>query len=271
MLRVTRAGLSIPGQLRPDLQSQLAVPDGLIGYWPLGADCLDFTNTVAGDLSNNGNVGTLIGSLAAASLVDGPVGIAPTFNGTTQYIGIPNTTFLQPVKCTLAAWIKLGSTAAQAYILDSYAQNPSVAGIGLGLSVAGNAAHKLGLIIGNNTGTGTPANFMFVNGATSVDDGKWHFGVGTYDQATLRVYVDGVQDGTASSALVPGYSASNHVEIAGLFQTAQVAYFPGTISEVRMYNRALAPWEVIELYQAGLSGRRDAGNALPQQLTPMVL
>ena len=46
-------GLLLPGQVRPVPPSLLAVPNGLVGYWPLGADVTDFNQGITFGTTNH--------------------------------------------------------------------------------------------------------------------------------------------------------------------------------------------------------------------------
>src|SRR5262249_39284413 len=63
----------------------------------------------------------------------------------------------------------------------------------------------------------------------------------TYDSATLRLYVNGVQ--VASQAQTGDLvTSTNPLQIGG--DSIHGNYFQGTIDEVRIYNQALSPSEI---------------------------
>ena len=63
----------------------------------------------------------------------------------------------------------------------------------------------------------------------------------TYDGATLRLYVNGVQ--VSSKAQTGNLVTSTHpLQIGG--DSIYGQYFQGTIDEVRIYNQALSPSEI---------------------------
>ena len=76
-------------------------------------------------------------------------------------------------------------------------------------------------------------------GALTVN--TWAHLAGTYDGATLRLYVNGVQ--VSSVAKTGAITAStNALQIGG--DSIYGQYFPGTIDEIRIYNRALSATEI---------------------------
>jgi beta-galactosidase len=88
-----------------------------------------------------------------------------------------------------------------------------------------------------------------VNGAVSVNDGGWHHIAGVYDGSALRLYVDGVLDASVSSTGSISTNAYN-VEI-GRNAEQSGREFHGAIYDARIYNRALCPEEIQELFDGG--------------------
>ncbi len=91
---------------------------------------------------------------------------------------------------------------------------------------------------------------------TAVNDDAWHHVVGTRSAGELRIYVDGVLNGTNS--LPAGYNlsgTSQHNAYVGVItdnrDATLVKYFVGMIDDVRIYNYALSDNEILSV--AGLS------------------
>ena len=80
-----------------------------------------------------------------------------------------------------------------------------------------------------------------VYGPNALTTNTWIHLAGTYDGATLRLYVNGVQ---VSSRAQTGAIAisTNPLQIGG--DTLYGQYFPGRIDEIRIYNRALSATEI---------------------------
>ena len=92
--------------------------------------------------------------------------------------------------------------------------------------------------------------------------GRWHFAAAVYDAPTgaLHVFVDGQPDdacllGRAAHAQTVS-SAPVHI---GRHGEDAIDYFRGAIDDVRLYSRALSPFEIAALY----SDMRRPGGALP--------
>lgn len=90
---------------------------------------------------------------------------------------------------------------------------------------------------------------------TVVADGKWHFVVGMYNHntGTMRVYVDGIEDGSDSNSPY-NLSSPDHFTV-GRDSDRDAAYYTGDASDVRIYNRVLSPLEVQYLYTVSQKGR----------------
>ena len=92
-------------------------------------------------------------------------------------------------------------------------------------------------------------NYYAITSGTSVNDGNWHYVVGTYDGTTPLVYIDGVNNalGSATSVTV---STPNIFRIGQIMLAAggSLYFFNGTIDEVHIWNRALSDEEVSNLY-----------------------
>jgi len=92
--------------------------------------------------------------------------------------------------------------------------------------------------------------------AVTVDDDQWHHIVGLRDGSSLRLYVDGVEDGVPAP-LSDGYDLSGtsqanaYIGAGWRYDTSVVHKFLiGVIDDVRVYDYALSDVEV-----AWLAGR----------------
>jgi hypothetical protein len=92
-----------------------------------------------------------------------------------------------------------------------------------------------------------------VTGSSTLVNNTYYHLVGTYDGSDLKVYVNGVLDGTLSS--VPGNSEFGAVPTyyIGRMGTVTPRRFTGTIDEVAFYDHALTSTEVSEHYSGRLA------------------
>ena len=78
-------------------------------------------------------------------------------------------------------------------------------------------------------------------GIAALSLNTWSHLAATYDGTTIRLYVNGVEAGTAAGAGALPESA-NPLRIGG--NAVWGEYFKGRIDEVRIYNRALSAAEI---------------------------
>lgn len=93
-------------------------------------------------------------------------------------------------------------------------------------------------------------------GATSVNDGNWHFYAGVYDGANNYVYIDGVLDGESSAS--PGFSGdpNRHVILGGVGDY-NGRNFLGSLSQVAVFTNALSAAQITALFD-------DASSLVPE-------
>jgi Concanavalin A-like lectin/glucanases superfamily len=89
-------------------------------------------------------------------------------------------------------------------------------------------------------------------GTTTITDGNWHYAVGTYDGANLKIYVDGVLEATTSSATTP-MTGTNALNLG--VNNGGTNRFNGNIDELSVWNTALSLAQI-----QSFIGQRLAGN-----------
>jgi hypothetical protein len=203
--------------------SNTAVPAGLVAAY--GFD--EGAGATAVDASGNGNSGSIAG---ATWVTTGKFGAALRFNGTSGMVSVADAATLDLTnRLTLEAWVQ--PTAEGGWRTVILKERPS----GLVYSLYGDE---------NNTG---PAGYLTISGDKSVTStgalplNAWTHIAFTYDGATMRLYVNGVQ---VKSRAQTGSTAvsSGMLRIGG--NTVWGEYFAGLIDEVRLYNRALSAAEI---------------------------
>jgi concanavalin A-like lectin/glucanase superfamily protein len=170
---------------------------------------------------NNAGAGALINVLPAAykslSLV-----------GSNQYVNVPNSTSINitgPV--TVEAWFKTSINNATQSIVARFGSAPDNDG-GYIIYIT-----NLGKLLFSLRKNGSEGDSIY--GATTVTTGVWHHVAGVFDGQQLRVYLDGVLDGSKASVYAP-FSGIRNLYIGnagGYFQ------FYGLIDEVRLATGAL--------------------------------
>jgi chitodextrinase len=178
------------------------------------------------DASGNGNNGTISGATWTAS---GKYGKALSFNGGSM-VTIPDAASLHLSSAmTLEAWVNPTATDSSwrdviykgndNYFLEGTSLNGSAPDVG-----------------GTFGGAGAD-----VAGSSALAANTWSYLAGTYDGATLRLYVNGTQ--VASQARTGAIATStNPLTIGGDPIFGQ--WFSGLIDEVRVYNAALTASQI---------------------------
>ncbi|RLI21210.1 hypothetical protein DRO54_04330, partial [Candidatus Bathyarchaeota archaeon] len=220
-----------------EIKEHYNIDKGLVALWHFDAG----SGTTAIDSSGQGNDGTFD---LAPQQVTGKVGNALSFDGSNDYVEVPDSPSLDITdEITISAWVK------------PVGEHGSNAGIGSICAVGGQAPryyHRdtdktlfVRLQTENN-------NITKIGTANLLPFDEWHFTTITYDGEFLRLYVDGVLD-VSEPATGKILSHNNNASIGGAVTNH---FFNGAIDEVRIYNRVLTAEEIAASYNAGLQGIR---------------
>ncbi len=217
---------------------------GMVGYWELD----DGSGTSAADASGNGNTGTLTNG---PTWTTGKINGAVTFNsGATngQYIDAGASVDDSITNAfALSAWISPEGLSGQREIMRNDAGNGN-----RGIDIRTNGAHAEVY-----TYNGAVRSVM---GSITLSTSVWTHIVGTYDGTSLKLFVNGVQDGTLSTSGNVVLSSTSLFIGSGVYQgflAGSQGEFRGKIDEVRVYNRALSADEVAKLYNTTVPGNHD--------------
>jgi hypothetical protein len=191
--------------------------------------------TTTADGSGNGNTGTLENVTRVPS---GKYGGALSFNGTTSVVTVNDAPSLRlTAGMTLEAWVNPSSLNSPDLGWCAVIAKDRTAG-GNDIDYALDAA----------AGNGTPPGVhVTINGADSGAGGggvlslnSWTFLAGTYDGATLRMYVNGTL--VASKAVAGSIGVTTDpLKIGGDLSNEM---FTGLIDNVRVYNQALSQAQI---------------------------
>jgi hypothetical protein len=222
------------------LNAPTGTDTSLKGYWSFNGK--DISGTTAYDRSGAGNNGTLTGG---PTVTTGKVGQALSFDGSDDYVTIPNATSLNSTaQVTVSAWIKRSGIGTRQFFVSK----------GNATTVA-STQYWLELTAGN------VLVFELASGSTEhkltssfvlTDTQGWHHVVGTYDGTTQKIFLDGVQDTTTSTWSGALNSVNNDLVIGNRSAGYDIP-FNGKVDEVRVYNTALTAAEIQSLYKRGES------------------
>jgi hypothetical protein len=198
------------------------------------------------DLSGNNNVGTLIGmNNTTGGWSPGIKGQALKFDGSDDCVTASSNNFLGLIgkAYTISLWIQDDTSAAILatffHRIVSFANG--VINIQLGLGTDSVGAYRSFYI---------SESFDSITKKQSASVGTgWFNVIATSNGSTHKLYVNGALDEGGS-----GGSPGPFITNTGLLYIGQrgnnAGYVKGSIDDVRIYNRALSPQEVSQLYQS---------------------
>lgn len=217
-------------------------------------------NNNVNDASGNGNNGTVMNGAAASPDRYASTNSAYSFDGSNQYLEIPNSSSLQITgTVSLAAWVKRGRFDIDIIMEKGGDWTSGSCNYGMALH---NVNNNMFYFYYNGGGRGTDG----------VNDLNWHHYavVATQGNPDPVLYIDGVARPVNYSF---GSATINlTVSAADLHLGAQVGgfnyYSQTTLDDVRIYNTGLSAAQIFDLYldkQPG-SGRAMAFNGVDQKI-----
>lgn len=228
-----------------------------VGWWKFD-EC---QGTTAHDSSGNNNSGTItIGGTGTQTAVgtcttsgtawgNGATGkrnYSLNFDGTDDYVSIPDQTYLSPGagNYTMSAWIKTTKNYSSAigWIFSNYGSNTSNV-----TQLVINTDNKL--LCGFRDGSNNLAQAK--NTGQVLNDGNWYHVVCMRNGTTAYEYVNGVQIGSATNASLGTIDTTGAAKAIGAIATDHSQLFNGQIDDVRIYNYALTATQVKDAYNGG--------------------
>ena len=198
--------------------------DGLIAAYSFD----EGSGSTLADESGNGNSGSISG---ASWTTAGKTGGALSFDGVNDWVTIADSAVLDATRAiTLEAWVK-PSAAGPQWRTVLFKQHG--AGMAYSLYASEDTNRPVGQVNVDDVERNAPGAPLALNG--------WTHLAATYDDATLRLYVNGT---LASSLSVNGSipASTGPLRIGG--NSVWNEWFAGQIDDVRIYNRALTATEL---------------------------
>ncbi|MFZ3077801.1 MAG: LamG domain-containing protein [Candidatus Aenigmatarchaeota archaeon] len=208
--------------------------DGLVGSW--GFD--EGTGAIAYDNSGNGNVGALTNmnttGNATSGWAEGRFGSGLLFDGTNDYIDAGNASSLNITNAiTMGVWIKGNTPSKTEFIVSKRAGSES-------WHITTTTDHKIYFAIYQSD---TSYKQTITTSSISTD---WNHIVAVADGSFVRLYINGIEASTPTAYDGTIHSTTQSVKIGW---ANSVGYFNGTIDEVRVWSRALAPDDTVAMKQ----------------------
>ncbi len=213
-----------------------SLSNGLVGYWKMDETSWNGTAGEVIDSSGNGNNGTAVsGAEASPSAKFGRSGY---FAGIDEYVNIGNINATNVL--SVSAWFYTSSTINAASTGRELLGWSSWTGIILG-STTSNCTNEI-ITVFSNTGRS-----CWVSTTETISPG-WHHVVVVWNSKNVQydIYLDGNLKTPLTVGNTPEVTDGTNVIIGVLPSSNQ--YYNGNIDEVRIYNRALSPTEIQELY-----------------------
>jgi len=216
------------------------ITSGLVGYWPLDGD--------ATDASGNGLDGTINGDVISVQDRLGNPDAAMLFPGeSAAHIDLGDPTELNiSGAMTLSAWVSLNA--------DNSNNGRIIA------KMAGGGSRSWNLNIeGNVDGVANPATFQIaptgsqilaVNDSQPLPTDEWVHMTGVFRPGeAMEIYVNGELRASVTTGMpVNHFSANGSPVLIGSRNACGNCGWMGGIDEVRVYQRALAAGDIMELY-----------------------
>lgn len=214
--------------------SSNSLSNGLVGYWKMD----EGVGTSIVDSSGNNNLATFATGDSAPTWSNGKFGSSPNFSG-NDYSEINYSNALNPNQFSISFW-------AKPTILNSTWQSSVT---------SRDASPQRGYIVylGNDnkwqfwTGSGTGWNTLASSDIATID--QWQHITVTYNGTKGYLYLNGNLNSTSSTNWTYSPNSTKNLRFGtGRTEGTPEYFFNGSLDEIRIYNRALSPAEITQLY-----------------------
>ena len=226
------------------------------GMWRPNTDIIAFSTAgserlridASGDVSIGGNLAvagtidcdTLDGLDSSQVLQSGQDGAYYTFNGTNEYVEIPDLRPVVSADATMAAWVTADDINAQ----NNFGHHRSKRFYIWIEPDSGVGYFGVGVADQNNIGAGAGKTSIANHG---IANGDWFHVAVVADGGTARAYINGVQDSTFSYTQSTSTDPDANILI-GKVQDATAYSWTGKTRDVKIYPSALSATEIKKLY-----------------------
>ncbi len=208
------------------------IDDGLVVYYPFsetsGASVVDHSGDgVTGELDST-TVRTNVGLFGRGLYVDGVNRL--TASSSSKISGLSN--------LTVAIWCKRQLSGGTVALCQKHGGGTDGEFF---LNSAGNSTLQFTTV----NASSSRVNLAITGSLPAMNDSRWHFIAGTYDGATMRLWLDGLCVGTA--AQTGALKSTAWPLVVG----GDNSIWQGELDEFRMFDRALRTNEIISLWESG--------------------
>ncbi|MFE7392582.1 LamG domain-containing protein [Streptomyces sp. NPDC057582] len=171
----------------------------------------------------------------------GPFSQAHQLTYPSTSVSAPDRASLNPAQAlTVSAWVNASSWPTEIWRGSIIAKDTWAQGNG-GYVLRGGAGGRLSFAIT------VGGNWADVQTTATVPTSGWHHVAGVYDGATMKIYIDGVEQATRSQT--GSLTASSTPVVIGNCPSDGTRKFVGSIDEPRVHKRALSAAEITAAYQ----------------------
>jgi hypothetical protein len=216
-------------------------PSDMVAWYPADGNANDIVG---------GDNGTVHGGVTFPS---GEVAQAFSFDGSSGYVSAPDSPNLDVTNAiTIDAWVKpatAGNSQGLVFVMlkgDNCCGDTQSYGFGWGTeSMLQSIIFRLG---NSTTNAEVRSDPIPLNQFTHV--------AGTYDGTTMRLYINGVLNGSATPGLGPLQVTNVPLIIGSSLRNGTTQnFFQGLVDEVEIFNRALTADEILGIFNAGSAGK----------------
>ncbi len=209
--------------------------NGLVAYYPFCGN--------ANDQSGHGYDGTVNGATLTTDRF-GNTNAAYSFDGTSNYIQLPNNSSITPANITVSLWAKILSNKVNQRLIRQRASGFDVS-YNMQAQYGATATNKLS----SDLYTSSTINYNpIINNV--VNDQQWHQIIFSYDGLNFKIYIDSLlayQNNSNGAGSIYYNNSGNGFTIGRDGDNADW-YLNGIIDDVGIWNRALTTSEVTQLY-----------------------
>jgi|GEM_PF-2337371 len=211
------------------------VMNGLVGFYPFNGNSNDY--------SGNDNHGTNKGAVDASDRFGNPKA-AYYFDGAGAFIEVPSDSSIETDSfVSVSIWVKVEDyTVRQTPLCKRLFHNANPYNSYVITSTDVGASQKWAF----GVSSGTAGSGAGPSAQNPIDTGWTHI-VGTYDGASIKLFLNGTLVNSQAKTGLLGYTDST-LRIGLGIPGSSLQYFKGWIDDVRIYGRVLSNSEISTLY-----------------------
>lgn len=220
----------------------MALTDNLIGYWKFDES--------SGNASDSSGAGLTLTNNGSTSYATGKINNgADLEQSSSNFFSSTSTSFNFTSAFTVSCWVKPESITALSYSPAILSKDSSGQGYNLRVSYIDS---KINWVRHDST--------VPVTSTTALSNGTWYFVAVTYDGTTIKLYVNGSEE--ASASYTAHTASGSDFRVGGSTQYSS-RLWDGMIDEMGAWSRALSSAEVSSLYSSGSGLSYPFGGSAP--------